>query len=174
MQLFRIKNNYVSTDQETGEMAKFKDEYLVSAVNYTDAEAFIVEYNEINGLNKYSPADYEISKDKITPSDIYLNDVIAIDMNPGLKSNNFAELYFSGENDRLFGITVKYFGNKEEGTKTFTETYYIPGYDMENAVNYFNTKIVDKMSDYMITKTTADKMCELYITHDILESIRNR
>lgn len=171
MGLFRIKNCYKFYDQESGEIKKFKEEYLISAVNYTEAETFIVKFNEMHDYNRYVRAEYEIIKEKFTADDIYVNDVIDHDTD---SIGRYVELFFENETDRLFGVTVKYFGDKEQKEKDYKMTYYIPGKDMESAVNYFNTRIASRNDDYMITKTTADNMTSLFLSPEIWKSLMDR
>lgn len=168
MNLFRIKNNYMAANQETGEVQKVKEEYLVSAVNYTDAESFIVNFNEKSGNNKFAPAEYEITKEKFNWNDIYMNDVF--DHEEGALTCGLVELFFNDETDRLFSITARFFLDNEEKKKTCNKTFYIPAHSLEEAVKCLKNEIVENGDEYMITKTSADNMVSLFLTPDIVEN----
>ena len=171
MKLFRIKNNYKAANQETGAVEKVKEEYLVSAVNYTDAESFIVNYNETRGHNKFIEAEYEIVKEKFPWYNIMLNDVF--DFEPGEKVCGYDELFFNDDTDRLFAVTVRFLGNKEANEKDYNKTYYIPAKSVVDAIKYLKSRVVNEDDEYMVTKTAADNMVSLFLTEELHESMRN-
>lgn len=172
MRLFRIKNNYITADEESGRVVKVKEEYLVSAENYTDAECFITKYNAEHNTERFGPAEYEIVKEKFNYNNIELNDVLNFDDRD--TTCGLIEHFFVEDTDRLFAVTVRFFGDKEAGEKSYNSTYYVPARNAESAIKYVKTNLIKEDADYMITKTVADNVASIFLTPSIHQELIDR
>ena len=81
LSMFRLKVQYKSENQTTGEIKKTKAEFLAQCVNYTDAEKLMSRIIETESMNKFEPCTYDIIKAKFEASDIYGTKIMQADSN---------------------------------------------------------------------------------------------
>lgn len=170
--LFRIKFSYKGEDQK-GEITKKKLEVLAECVNYSDAEMLAERLIELEKMNKYEPSEYEITLTKIEVNNVLVNNILneSDDYVKGL-----SELFFSGEQDSVYSIKVKFFGDKSAKEKDTTSIYLVPGRTIDSAVSYIKKYLVNNkcyaLIDFMVIGSALDKAENIYLLPKTYDSKR--
>lgn len=130
--MFRLKIQYKSESQETGEIKKTKIEILAQCANYTDAERLVNKLIEHYGMDKFEPCSYDITQCKFEVNAIYGNNILKEE-----SKNLYCNLschYFEEKNDGLYAVDVVIFGDKSRKEKDVKDTYYIPASSVAEAM----------------------------------------
>ncbi len=132
LSLFRLKLQYKSENQETGELEKAKTEILVQCVNYTDAEKLVCEIIKLYNMSKFEPCVYDIVKTKFEAVDVYGSKIMEKeeDLTCGLIQH-----YFTTDDDGLYAVEAIVFGDKEAKEKDLKFTFFIPSTNVADAMN---------------------------------------
>lgn len=133
LSMFRMKLQYKSENQETGEIERTKTEILAQCVCYTDAESLVHKLVEQYHMDKFEPCVYDIIKAKFEATSIYGNDLMKADTS--YTTNNLYQHYFENTDDGLYEVATVVFGDKEAKEKDFKQTFYIPATNVADAMN---------------------------------------
>lgn len=131
LSMFRLKVQYKSENQATGEIEKAKTEFLAQCVNYTDAESLMNKIIETDNMNKYEPCVYDIVKAKFEASDIYATNIMQSDNNLVC---GLIEHFFENDSEGLYAVDTIVFGDKEAKEKDLKQTYYVPATNVADAM----------------------------------------
>lgn len=161
--LFRLKFTYMG-DDEKGGTEKCKLEVLAQCTNYTEAEMLVNRIIDKNCLERYEECDYEITLTKIEIGNVLVNSVLCEEKEHVMK---LSELYFSGEQDGVFPIKVKFFGDKELKEKDVTSIFLVPGVTINTAIVYLKKYLVNKKGykndDFIVIGSSLDKAENIYL-----------
>lgn len=164
LSMFRLKLQYKSENQTTGELEKAKTEILAQCVNYTDAESLVYEIIKQYHMDKFEPCVYDIAKAKMETTDIFGTDIMAVDTS--YMTNGLYQHYFVKTDDGLYEVETIVFGDKETKEKDLKRTYYIPAIDVADAMNKARGILYDEGNDLtncLIPSAKLDKAEWVYL-----------
>lgn len=171
--IFRLKVQYKTDNQETGEVEKIKLEILTQCVNYTDAEAVMNKVIEQYNMNKYEPCVYDIIKTKFEAGDIYGCKAMTADDDAKLTCG-LLQHFFEDESDGLYAVETIVFGNKDNKEKDLKRTFYISASHVANAMG-LATAILQyegqNMDDCLIPSAKLDNAAYAYLRPKTSENI---
>lgn len=172
MEFYRLRFEYTGEDSE-GKLITQKQEDLVVAVNYTDAETIASEIMaDMNMTKFYDRVKYEIIKTKI--SEIMLTDVFFIDE----AFKNEYILYYLGEEEEeddetgLFAVTVVYTEINDNGkSKKTKEDIYVAATNPKEAYTFVQKYLkYAETRDWAIRNVKFDKASSVLITKEMHKS----
>lgn len=173
--MFRLKLQYKSENQSTGEIEKTKTEILTECVNYTNAEEVAYSIIEQYHMDKFEPCVYDIVKTKIETTDIYGNESMKIDYSYDIDSLH--QHYFDNEENGLYEVETIVFGDKEIKEKDHKHTFYIPAANVADAMNKARTILQNmgcELGNCLIPSAKLDKAEWIYLKPTTSEQIYNR
>lgn len=173
--MFRLKLQYKSENQTTGEIEKTKTEILVQCGCYTNAEEVAYSIMEQYHMDKFEPCTYDIIKTKIEPTDIYGNETMKVDYSYDIDS--LYQHYFANEEDGLYEVETIVFGDKEAKEKDHKHTFYIPAVNVADAMNKARTILQNmgyNLNDCLIPSAKLDKAEWIYLKPTTSEQIYNQ
>ena len=169
-QVFEIKFAYKG-ENEKGDLSKKKLKVLAQCTNYTEAEKLAHTIIAIQELEKFEECVYSISLTNYSVSNVLVNDALneANDLVMGLQ-----ETFFSNEEDGIFVIKVKFFGDKEAKEKDITDSYLVPGSNINNAILYLKKFLINKKNyqncDFTINGSNITNAENLYLVPSVYDS----
>jgi hypothetical protein len=171
LSMFRLKVQYKSENQATGEIEKVKTEFLAQCVNYTDAENLMNKIIELDNMDKFEPCVYDIAKAKFEASDIYGTNIMKADdkLVCGL-----IEHFFENDSEGLYAVETIVFGDKEAKEKDLKQTYYIPAANVADAMAAARKILIyhgHNIDDCLIPSTKLDKATLVFLRPTTSESI---
>lgn len=171
LSMFRLKVQYKSENQSTGEIEKVKAEFLAQCVNYADAEKLMCKIIETNSMDKFEPCVYDITKAKFEATDIYGCPIMKTNHN---MTCGLIEHYFEAENDGLYAVETIAFGDKELKEKDTKHTYYIPATDVAEAMTATRKILVyesNNIENCLIPSAKLDKATSVFLRPTTSENI---
>lgn len=169
-QVFEIKFAYKG-ENEKGELSKKKLNVLAQCTNYTEAEKLAHTLIAIQELEKFEECIYNISLTNYSVSNVLVNDILneSDDLVMGLQ-----ETFFSNEEDGIFIIKVKFFGDKEAKEKDVTDSYLVPGLNINNAILYLKKFLINKKNyqscDFTVNGSNITNAENLYLVPSVYDS----
>lgn len=166
-EFYRLRFEYMGEDSE-GKLVTKKEDDLVVAVNYTDAEALAFEMME--EMKQYNDSvKYEIVKAKV-PELLFTN-VFSVDKE---YKENYVLYFFSEEEDdaALFAVNVKYTETGENGKeKSKKENIYVAASSAKEAYD-FVFKYLSKVEtrDWSIRDVKFDKASSVLVTEEMYKN----
>ena len=163
LSMFRLKVQYKSENQSTGEIEKVKAEFLAQCVNYTDAESLMNKIIETESMNKFEPCVYDIAKAKFEASDIYGTKIMKTDNN---LTCGLIEHYFENDSEGLYAVETIVFGDKEAKEKDLKQTFYIPSSNVADAMSAAREILFHnghQISDCLIPSTKLDNASLIFL-----------
>lgn len=162
LNLYRIKFDYYVEDAKNIPLPK-KEETLVQAMNYTDAEAVALKLQE-NMRSVRPEVRYEILKTRI--SDLIYTNVLSVD--PDLKQG-LITYYFDQEEESagLFAVTVIYTETLDNGRIRKTkEEIYVAAENPGNALGYVNSylKYIGETRDWVTRNVKFEKVSSILVS----------
>ena len=164
MEFFKSKVGYISENPESLKAEKTKEEWLILAENYTDAEAQIHELISYFQLTNISPnVNYEILKTKI--NEVLLTD--AFDIDREYKNDRVIYGFDLNTENAVFEIEASFENEQEDGSiKIKAQKFYI-GAETSTSSIALAEKFIKKMDGrtFKITgcKKTAFKSVVLSV-----------
>lgn len=174
LSMFRLKVQYKSENQATGEIEKTKTEFLAQCVNYTDAESLINKIIETESMDKFEPCVYDIVKAKFEASDIYGTKIMQADNN---LTCGLIEHFFENDSEGLYAVETIVFGDKEAKEKDLKQTYYIPATNVADAMAAARKILAydgHKMEDCLIPSTKLDNVSLVFLRPATTEYINKQ
>lgn len=166
-EFYRLRFEYMGEDSE-GKLVTKKEDDLVVAVNYTDAEALAFEMME--EMKQYNDSvKYEIVKAKV-PELLFTN-VFSVDKK---YKENYVLYFFSEEEDdaALFAVNVKYTETSENGKeKSKKENIYVAASSAKEAYDFVHkylTKVETR--DWSIRDVKFDKASSVLVTEEMYKN----
>ena len=159
-QVFEIKFAYKG-ENEKGELSKKKLNVLAQCSNYTEAEKLAHTLIAIQELEKFEECIYNISLTNYSVSNVLVNNILneSDDLVMGLQ-----ETFFSNEEDGIFIIKVKFFGDKEAKEKDVTD----------NAILYLKKFLINKKNyqscDFTVNGSNITNAENLYLVPSVYDS----
>lgn len=178
--LFRLKLQYKTDNQETGDVEKAKMEILAQCVNYTDAEKVVNKIAKLYNMNKYEPMIYEIVKTKFDATQIVADGVLQTEYMEGVNQKltcGLVQHFFENENEGLFAVDTTIFGNKEEKEKDVKTTYFIPAINVADAHDRAKKVLAyngHDLDDCLVSGAKLDKAEYIYLRPSTSESLYNK
>lgn len=169
MDFYRLRFEYTGED-EKGDLITKKQEDLVIAVNYTDAEVTATGIMADMNMSKFDDnVKYEIIKTKI--SEILFTNIFDVD---DTFKDDFSLYYFSQEENEagLFAVTVVYTEINDKGKpKNQKEDIYVAATNPKEAYVYVQNylKCVE-MRDWVIRNVKFDKASSVLVTNEMHQS----
>lgn len=169
-QVFELKFSYKG-ENEDGEMQKKKLNVLAQCTNYTDAEKLVHTIITKEEMEKFEDCSYTISLTNFLVSNILVNDTLqeSDDLVMGL-----TETFFVKEEDGVFAVKVKFFGDKEAKEKDITDTLLVPGSNINNAILYLKKFLINKKGyqscDFTVMGSNITNAESLYLEPSIFDS----
>ncbi len=173
--MFRLKLQYKSENQETGEIEKTKTEVLTQCVCYADAEEVAYKLMEQYHMDKFEPCVYDIIKTKIEATDIYGNASMQIDTSYTISS--LYQHYFDNEDCGLYEVETIVYGDKEAKEKDLKRTLYIPANDVSDAMNKAQSILQKEgfdLNNCLIPSAKLDKAKWIYLRPTTSDKIYNQ
>lgn len=130
--IFRLKIQYKTENQVSGDIEKVKLEIFAQCVNYTDAESVVYGLIDQYDLNKYEPCVYDIMRTKFEAGAIYGRSPLCPD--EGSSICGLVQHYFAEESEGLYAVETIVFGDKEAKEKDLKRTFYIPATNVADAM----------------------------------------
>lgn len=172
-QIFELKFTY-NGEREDGELAKKKLKVLAQCFNYTEAEQLVQTIIDKYNLEKFDECSYSISVTNYSISNVLVNDVLQEADKLVMK---LTELFFKNEEDGLFIIKTKFFGDKAAKEKDITESYIVPGLNINNAIMYLKKWLINKCeykaTDFTILGSNNSNTEYLYLAPSVYDSKRS-
>lgn len=175
--LFRLKFQYKTENQETGEIEKAKMEALAQCANYTDAEALANKLMTMYGISKLDGYSYEIIKGKFDVSSLVGTSVLQ--HNKSLVCGLMPHFFENG-NEGLYAVDTIVFGDKTAKEKDIKATYYIAATDVADAQDKA-CKVLQSdgysLSDCLVSGAKLDNVEYLYLrpmTSETLQENANK
>lgn len=169
-QVFELKFAY-KTENGDGEIQKKKLKVLAQCTNYTEAEKLVHTLIAIEEMEKFEECTYSISLTNYSVSNILVNTTLqeSDDLVMGL-----TETFFSNEEDGIFVIKVKFFGDKKAKEKDITDNYLVPGANINNAILYLKKFLINKKNyqncDFTINGSNITNAENLYLVPSVFDS----
>lgn len=164
---YRLKFEYL-TESEDGSALKKKEEYLVTAVNYSDAEARAMKFIALLQTIDESSIKYEIVKTNI--KDILLTDSFSIERN----DDKTVEYYFSEDEKEsaLYVVNVEYEIVINDKIKKEKGQFYVASENAKSAYEKTQKflKRFEVGRDWSIKGIKFDKAETILITESMHES----
>lgn len=171
LSMFRLKVQYKSENQTTGEIEKIKTEILAQCANYTDAETLMNKIIETDNLNKFEPCIYDIVKTKFEAPDIYGTKIMQTDNNLAC---GLIEHFFENDSEGLYEVQAIVFGDKEAKEKDLKQTIYIPATNVADAMAAARKILVysgHNIADCLIPSTKLDNASIVFLRPSTSEYI---
>lgn len=169
MDFYRLRFEFIGED-ETGKLITKKQEDLVVAVNYTDAETIALEIMNDMAMTQFDDrVKYEIIKTKI--SEIMLTNVFSIDEE--FKRKYILYYLTEGEEEAgLFAVTVVYTEiNDNDKPKKTKEDIYVAAANPKEAYTFVQKYLNHvETRDWVIRNVKFDKASSVLITEDMHKS----
>lgn len=164
IEFYRLRFEYMGEDSD-GKLATKKEDDLVIAVNYTDAEALAFEMME--EMKQYNDSvKYEIVKAKIP--ELLFTDTFSTDKE--YKENYVLYFFSEGEDEAaLFAVNVKYTEISDNGKeKSKKENIYVAASSPKEAYD-FVSKYLAKVEtrDWAIRDVKFDKASSVLVTEEM-------
>lgn len=169
-QVFEIKFAHKG-ENEDGELQKKKLKILAQCTNYTEAEKLATTLITVKEFEKFEECTYTISLTNFAVANVLINDTICESED---KMMGLVETFFAYEENGIFAIKVKFFGNKEAKVKDTTESYLVPGFGINNAINYLRKFLVNKKGyqkcDFTIMGSNLTDAENLYLVPSVFDA----
>lgn len=172
LSMFRLKVQYKSENQATGEIEKSKLEILAQCVNYTDAETLMNKLIERYDMDKFEPCVYDIVKAKFEATYVY--GCSAMHAETGMLTCGLIQHYFENESDGLYAVDTVAFGDKTAKEKDIKETHYIPAANVAEAMNAARQILSyngNNLEDCLVPSAKLDNAEYVYLRPTTSESI---
>lgn len=174
LSMFRLKVQYKSENQATGEIVKTKTEFLAQCVNYTDAETLMNKIIETENMDKFEPCVYDIAKAKFEASDIYGTKIMQTDNN---LTCGLIEHFFENDSEGLYAVETVVFGDKEAKEKDLKQTIYIPAANVADAMAAARKILIysgHNINDCLIPSTKLDNASLVFLRPATTEYINKQ
>lgn len=174
LSMFRLKLQYKSENETTGELEKTKTEILAQCENYTDAEALVYKLIKQYNMDKFEDCVYDITKAKIEATNIYGTDVMTAENTCAV--NGLYQHYFASADDGLYEVEAIVFGDKQMKEKDTKIIYYISAANVANAMNMARAILRNQgcdLANCLIPSAKLDKAEWIYLCSSTSNEIYN-
>lgn len=157
---YRLKLSYLG-EGEKGNLEMKKEEVLVLAVNYSEAELIANELLNDRMQFDANNLSYEIVKTKV--SEIVFNSTMCAVQNSGTLAST-VEFFFEGDTDAaLYSVDVFFDVVNEKGkVKKVRNAIYVPAESPAKAISCIKEYLKGSLVDYCIRNVKYDKATSIY------------
>lgn len=158
---FRIKTSYTDENAK-GALVQVKNECLVMASTYTDAEK--IAYSLLEGKDHFGSTDYEIIKTKI--AEMLYNSAFVYDTT----LNNGLVTYYFEEDEQsevgVYAVKVRLTEDLENGkSKDTNEVIYTPAVSAVDAIEFVKAYLKDvETRSFIVRDAKFDKSSSVMVT----------